>query len=222
MTLNTSPARSPEPAPAAPERPDGSTRSAIWRSRWLWVAIALLVAGTALVFWARTSPGYDPYGWLVWGYQALRLHLDLGGAPSWKPMPFLFTLPYAVLGDLEFRLWTITAVSVALAGPVIAGHIVYRIVREDARRRWPAIVGALFAGAALLGIVPVHPLRAERTVRSDADHARARHDRPAPQPAATGWRSRACGSHRWGAPRRGRSLASTRSGGGFACPRCAR
>ncbi len=120
---------------------------------WLVVCVGLLALATASVFWARTSPGYDPYGWLVWGYKTIGLHLDVGGAPSWKPLPWLFTVPYALFGHLEYRLWMITAVTVALGGPIIAGRIVYRLVREDSDRRWPALAGALFAAFAVLGIV---------------------------------------------------------------------
>ncbi|MGO9900984.1 MAG: hypothetical protein ACLP0J_15125 [Solirubrobacteraceae bacterium] len=123
------------------------------RYPWVLACLALVALGATLAFWARTSPGYDPYGWLVWGYQAIRLHLNLAGAPSWKPMPFLFTVPYALFGHLEYRLWMVTAVSVSLGGPVLAGHIVYRLVRADSRRRWPALAGALFATVALAGIV---------------------------------------------------------------------
>jgi hypothetical protein len=107
------------------------------------------------VFWSRASPGYDPYGWLVWGYHALRLNLNLGGAPSWKPVTFLFTVPYSLAGHYAFRLWQITAVSVALAGPIVAGRIVYRVVADSSAedQRWAAWAGAAFAGLCLLGIV---------------------------------------------------------------------
>lgn len=106
-----------------------------------------------LLRWARTSPGFDPYGWLVWGYQTLRGTLNLGGAPSWKPVTFFFTVPYSLAGHLSWWLWTVTAVSVALAGPIFAGRIVYRLVVHSTGEKWPAIIGAVFAGLALLGIV---------------------------------------------------------------------
>jgi hypothetical protein len=139
------------PLRAGPAR-SGSLRLVV-SYPWLFVCAGVLVVGTAAVFWARTSPGYDPYGWLVWGYQTVRLHLDVGGAPSWKPMTWLFTVPYALFGQLAYRLWMITAVTFALGAPIVAGRIVYRLSREGSELRWPAIVGALFAGAALLGIV---------------------------------------------------------------------
>jgi hypothetical protein len=118
-----------------------------------------LVAVSALVLvWAGTRPGYDPYGWLVWGYQALHLSLNLGGAPSWKPLPFLFTLPYALAGSLELWLWMITAVSISLAGCVFAGRIAYRITRASAEKSpapgagYAPLVAAIIAGVAVLGI----------------------------------------------------------------------
>jgi hypothetical protein len=117
------------------------------------VAVVLVVFSYLLVRWARTSPGFDPYGWLVWGYQTWRGTLNLGGAPSWKPVTFFFTVPYSLTGHFAWWLWTVTAVSVALAGPLFAGRIVYRLVLRSTGERWPAIIGAVFAGLCLLGIV---------------------------------------------------------------------
>ena len=56
----------------------------------------------------RTRPGFDPYGWLVWGQQTLTGTLDTNAAPSWKPLPYLFTVPYALVGHYQLWLWMIT------------------------------------------------------------------------------------------------------------------
>lgn len=151
----------PAVAPSAVERPTGG----LWRFArgWVWVivGIGLVVVSTVLVLWVRTRPGYDPYGWLVWGYQTLHLSLDLGGAPSWKPLPYLFTVPYALAGHRdELRLWMITAVAVSLAGSVFAGRIAYRlsgggpgVVHGSERsRRYAPVAAAAFAGVAVLGL----------------------------------------------------------------------
>jgi len=118
-----------------------------------------VLASAALLRWARARPGYDPYGWLVWGYQTLHLSLNLGGAPSWKPLPYLFTVPYALAGHYELWLWMITAVAVSLAGSIFAGRIVYRVTRSAAEvdqplwiRRYAPVAAAIFAGAAVLGL----------------------------------------------------------------------
>ncbi len=122
--------------------------------------MALVVVSTILVFWAWTRPSYDAYGWLVWGYQTLHLTLDLGGAPSWKPMPYVFTVPFAVFGHYALWLWMITATATSLAGGVFAGRIAYRITLGDAAgdpdrnrsRHRAAMAAAVFAGLAVLGL----------------------------------------------------------------------
>jgi hypothetical protein len=130
------------------------------RHGWLISVLALIAAAALLLLWARTRPGYDPYGWLVWGHQALHLSLDLGGAPSWKPLPFLFTVPYALAGSHQLQLWMLTAAAVSLAGAVFGGRIAYRLVRDriDERersepiRRYAPLAAGIFAGVAVLGL----------------------------------------------------------------------
>ncbi len=108
-----------------------------------------------LVLWARTRPGFDPYGWLVWGQQTLRLALDTNAAPSWKPLPYLFTVPYALFGHYQVYLWMTTAVAVSLAGSIFGGRIAYRLVlgsdgARDRRTRVAAWVAAVVAAVGVL------------------------------------------------------------------------
>src|SRR5579884_569286 len=87
----------PSPAPGAAER-GGAAR---WRTpvvALIATGAALVVLSTLILLWARTRPGFDPYGWLVWGHQTVLGSLDTNAAPSWKPLPYLFTLPYALFG----------------------------------------------------------------------------------------------------------------------------
>jgi hypothetical protein len=133
--------------------PQAGRRWSVRGNPWLVVGVAVVVFSYLLLRWARTSPGFDPYGWLVWGYQTLHGTLNLGGAPSWKPVTFFFTVPYSLFGHFSWWLWTVTAVSVALAGPLFAGRIVHRLILRSTGERWPAIIGAVFAGLCLLGIV---------------------------------------------------------------------
>ncbi len=147
-------------APSA-ATPAASERRRAWERRplsllrthpWWLVGLALVVVSVALVLWSDTRPGYDPYGWLVWGYQTLHLSLNLGGAPSWKPLPYFFTVPFALFGHYQLRLWMFTSAFVSLAGTVFAARIAYHLVglREGDRR--PALFAAAFAGLGLLGI----------------------------------------------------------------------
>jgi hypothetical protein len=126
-------------------------------------AAVLLGLSLGLVLWARTRPSFDAYGWLVWGHQAIAGSLNTNAAPSWKPLPFIFTVPYALFGHYELWLWMVTCVAVSLGGAVAAGRIAYRLtltgspaagagVAADRGRRWAALAAGLFAAAALVGI----------------------------------------------------------------------
>jgi hypothetical protein len=112
----------------------------------------LLLISVVLVLAAGTRPGFDPYGWLVWGHQTLQWNLDTNGAPSWKPLPYLFTVPYALIGRYALWLWFITAVAVSLGGMVWAGRIAYRLTGPAAGRRYAALGAAAFAGLMVLQI----------------------------------------------------------------------
>jgi len=116
------------------------------------VGIALVLFSAAFVRVTNTRPGYDPYGWLVWGHQTWHLTLNLGGAPSWKPLPYFFTVPYALFGHYELWLWMVTSVAISLSGVIFAGRIAYQLVGVEDGDRRPAIVAAVFASLGLLGI----------------------------------------------------------------------
>jgi hypothetical protein len=134
-------------------------RSYVGEHPWIATAVGIVVLSTILTIWARTRPSYDAYGWMVWGYQTLHGTLDLGGAPSWKPLPFVFTVPFALAGHYQLWLWMITATSVALAGSVFAGRIAFRLTldgqsRDDLEplRSYAPYAAAVVAGAAVLGL----------------------------------------------------------------------
>jgi hypothetical protein len=140
-------------------------------AQWAILAAALLLAvSLAIVLWARTRPSFDTYGWLVWGHQTLAASLNTNAAPSWKPLPYLFTVPFALFGRYELWLWMITCVAISLGGAVAAGRIAYRLSvgaapaaptgpppagqpRLTARGlHYGAIAAGVFAAVALLGI----------------------------------------------------------------------
>jgi hypothetical protein len=110
------------------------------------------VVSILFVVLTRMKPAYDAYGWMVWGHQTLHWNLDTNGAPSWKPLPFLFTLPYALVMSAQTWLWSVTAVIGTFAGTLFGGRIAYRLTGPAPGRPYAPIIAAAFAGLGVLGI----------------------------------------------------------------------
>jgi hypothetical protein len=149
----------PQPAQAAAGLTRAPTKSARSRSGVgvllhpaVLTAAALLLISAILVELAGTRPGFDPYGWLVWGRQTLFWNLGTNGAPSWKPLPYLFTVPFALFGRGELWLWMVFSAAVDLAGCVFAYRIASRLIGIAESRRYPAVIGGQVAAAGVLGI----------------------------------------------------------------------
>ncbi|MDQ6836001.1 MAG: hypothetical protein M3016_07415 [Actinomycetota bacterium] len=134
-------------------QPPASERAAHRRPWFAWLIGTVAVIGVALLFVLVTGmrPAYDAYGWLVWGRQALHLNLGTNSAPSWKPLTFLFTLPYAIAGRGALYMWMVTAVAGAVAGAVFGARIAFRLT-ADSTRRFVPYVAATCAGLGVLGI----------------------------------------------------------------------
>jgi hypothetical protein len=113
----------------------------------------VILLSLVVVLATRMRPAYDAYGWLVWGHQALHFNLNTDGAPSWKALTFLFTLPYGLAGRGAMGLWMVTAVAGALAGALFAARIAYRLTGSSPGRRYPPVAAAVFAGLGVLGII---------------------------------------------------------------------
>jgi hypothetical protein len=116
------------------------------------VAVVIVLASIAIIEITDMRPQYDAFGWLVWGRQTLHWSLNTDGAPSWKPLTFGFTLPYALAGRAQLWLWMVTAVAAALSGAAFAGRIAYRLTGPSAGRRYAPVAAGLFAGFGVLGI----------------------------------------------------------------------
>jgi hypothetical protein len=116
--------------------------------------LAALVLGGAIacVLLIDYSPGYDAFGWMVWGHQLLYGTLNTSAAPSWKPMTFIFAVPSALAGSAQPRLWLITATAAAFAAPVFAARIAYRLCGPSPGRPYAPVLAAIFAGLGVLGL----------------------------------------------------------------------
>jgi hypothetical protein len=98
------------PPPPGPVRP--------WR---LLVASCLALAALSLL--GPDQPTYDPWSWVLWGRETLHLDLVTTTGPSWKPLPWLFTTPFALFGGAAPQLWLI----VARAGGLLALGMAFRL-----------------------------------------------------------------------------------------------
>ena len=111
---------------------------------WLLVA-CLAVSAVSLLY--PTTPTYDPWAWIMWGREILHLDLVTTGGPSWKPLPILFTAPFALLGDdIAPYLW----VWVARAGGLLGCVLAYRVARRLIGGGWFGASAGIAAAAALL------------------------------------------------------------------------
>ncbi|HET9718812.1 MAG TPA: hypothetical protein VFP55_01915 [Solirubrobacteraceae bacterium] len=139
------------------EQGDGSGRTTVGRGPAvaLWIAVALALVAISVVWILATDlrPSYDPFGWLDWGQQILVGNFNTYGAPSWKPLTAIFTIPYAVFGrNAQMWLWMVTATASGLAGCLVAGHLAWSLTGPIPGRPWARWAAAIFAGIGLVGI----------------------------------------------------------------------
>jgi hypothetical protein len=151
--------------PAAPPLDPAPKRDSPWLDRpwvqflrrnwWIPAAAVVLIISLLVVLWARSRPGYDPYGWLVWGKLTFKGALDTNGAPSWKPLAYLFTVPFSIFGHYSLWLWMVFSVAVSLSGLIFAWRIAFRLTGSDPAHRYASYVAGLFAALAVFGMQDV-------------------------------------------------------------------
>lgn len=138
------------PAAVAPEAPRSATRDER-RTRWQipakhfyigLIVVSLIVGALSLLI--PSTPSYDPWAWIVWGREIVHLKLHTTGGPSWKPLPMIFTVPFALFGNVEPNLWLVIARAGAFAAVVMTFRLAARLARE---------IGSYFTSA------PEHPGR---------------------------------------------------------------
>lgn len=111
--------------------------------RVLVVACAAIAAASLLL---PASLTYDPWAWLVWGRNVAELDLVVGTAPSWKPLPVLFTTVFSFAGDAAPELWLVVSRTGALLAAGMAARLAGRW--SPGRLRW--LAGATAAAGLLL------------------------------------------------------------------------
>src|SRR4051812_26757698 len=105
-----------------------------------WKALVLACLGlAALSLLGPAVPTYDPWAWIIWGREIPHLDLNTVSGPSWKPLPILFTTPFALLGDAAAPgLWLL----IARAGGLLAIAMAYRLGSRLGGRAAGLIAGA--------------------------------------------------------------------------------
>jgi len=162
-----SPAQLTAPAPAAGQRSWAAgardSRSTSWRVYFVLVLVSLLVGSLSLLY--PSTPSYDPWGWLLWGREIIHLKLNTLGANTFKPLPVLFTVPFALFGRAQPDLW----LAVARSGAVFAVLMAFRLAARltlwfgagpGERRgvsRFVALAPAALAGAIAAVCVVISP-----------------------------------------------------------------
>lgn len=97
-------------------------RAGVHRRWWPPVLACVLLAFASLL--GPSQPTYDPWAWIIWGREIVSGDLVTTHGPSWKPLPVLFTTPFALLGDSAApALWLV----VARAGGLLAIVFAYRL-----------------------------------------------------------------------------------------------
>jgi hypothetical protein len=105
-----------------------------------WLVLGCL-ALAALAHLLPAAPTYDPWAWVIWGREITEGALDTRTGPSWKPLPVLFTTPFALTGDRWApELWLV----IAQAGGLLALAFTFRLAQRLAG--W---VAGLIAAAGL-------------------------------------------------------------------------
>jgi hypothetical protein len=88
-------------------------------------ALSLAIAAASLAL--PSTPSYDPWAWLVWGREIIHLNLHTQGGPSWKPLPMIFTVTFALFGSAQPNLWLVVARAGALMCLVMAFRLAWRL-----------------------------------------------------------------------------------------------
>jgi hypothetical protein len=111
------------PAPRRHAAVAAGGRFAAARGR-MWPLVLGCLALSALSLLTVSAPTYDPWAWIIWGREITQWDLVTLDGPSWKPLPVLFTTPFALFGDdAAPALWLV----VARAGGLLAFVMAYRL-----------------------------------------------------------------------------------------------
>jgi hypothetical protein len=149
-----------EESPSRLGEPEAGTGSRLGRIRpapspMLIGVIVCLALGIVSVLTLPSLPGYDAFAWVVWGREAAHQVLDpsqpfvVGGGPSWKPFPVLFTTAFGLFGGGP-KVWVAFARAAGLFGLFVAYRLGDRLAASPRWRLAGPIAGVLAAFGLIL------------------------------------------------------------------------
>ncbi len=152
-------------AELSPTRPDAdpSGAGAAWGARLgggrllAVLAVASFIVGLVSLL-IPSTPSYDPWSWLVWGHEIVHGFLATAGGPSWKPLPMLFTVPFALFGHLQPDMWLVISRAGAAMAVFMCFRLAWRLTRDigpasgtASALRWIApLIAAIIAAGSLI------------------------------------------------------------------------
>jgi hypothetical protein len=126
-----------------------------WSSPTLIGLAACLVLGFLSAVALPSIPSYDPFAWVVWGWEIAHHVIGphepfiTGGGPSWKPFPVIFTTIFGFFGGAAPKLWVGFARAGGLFGLFAAFRLGYRLAATPRWRLAGPIAGVLAAFGAV-------------------------------------------------------------------------
>jgi Glycosyltransferase family 87 len=123
----------------APPRPASAQVGEARRRLPMPLLLAACLGLAALSLLMVSAPTYDPWAWIIWGREITQWDLVTTDGPSWKPLPVLFTTPFALFGDDGApALWLL----IARASGLLAFAMAYRLGARLAGP-WAGAIAAL-------------------------------------------------------------------------------
>jgi hypothetical protein len=132
------------PAPAATTGARMNWRQAGRNFYLVLAGVCLLIGALSLLI--PSTPSYDPWSWLLWSREIIHGQLTITtGGTSWKPLPMIFTIPFALFGNAAPDLWLVVARAGAVAAVVMVFRLAYRLTRQ-----MPGLFGEVASGGGRL------------------------------------------------------------------------
>jgi hypothetical protein len=129
--------------------PDRPILAAVRERPFLAATLACIALAALSAAVLPTVPSYDPWSWVVWGREVFDPHLSffVGGGPSWKPLPVIFTAIFGLFGGAGPTLWVIAARAGGFLGLVAAYRLAARLTEGT---RWAVVAGLIAVAGVVL------------------------------------------------------------------------